>query len=170
MELPASRFWQGLLSFWPKSTQALQALFQIFNIILFIYLMFGYAGSWLPCRLFSSCGEWELLTSFGVWAFHCSGFSCSGVWVLGSSGFSCCGFQALQHRVNSDLVAPQHVGSSQIRDLNLCLLQFWSSWGRKELDTEWLNHSCIARWILYHYWAIKEALPWSLFKLGLTFG
>jgi len=46
--------------------------------------IFGYAGSSLVCRLFSSC-EWGLLSSCGMRASRCSGFSCHGVWALGFS-------------------------------------------------------------------------------------
>ena len=42
------------------------------------------------CRLFSSCGEWKLLSSCGVQASHCSDFSC-GAQALGHLGFSSCG-------------------------------------------------------------------------------
>ena len=38
----------------------------------------------LVCRLFSSC-EWGLLSSCGVRASRCSGFSCWGMWALGFS-------------------------------------------------------------------------------------
>ena len=45
----------------------------------FIYLFtFGWAGSLLLQRLFSSCGEQRLLSSCGEQASHCSGLSCSG--------------------------------------------------------------------------------------------
>ena len=37
-------------------------------------------------RTFSSCGEQRLLSSCGVRASHCSGFSCCGAWVLGPTG------------------------------------------------------------------------------------
>ena len=36
----------------------------------------GYAGSLLPCGLFSNCGKSGLLCSYGAWASHCGGFSC----------------------------------------------------------------------------------------------
>ena len=48
----------------------------------FIYL-FGRAGSWLLCGLFSSCGEWGLLSSCGARASHRGGFSCCREWALG---------------------------------------------------------------------------------------
>ena len=50
--------------------------FFILKVYLFI---FGCAGSSLLCGLFSSCGEWGLLSSCSVQAFHCGGgFSCYG--------------------------------------------------------------------------------------------
>ena len=48
----------------------------IFKIILFIYFMFGCAGSLLLYGLSSSCGEWGLLSSYGAQTSHYSGFSC----------------------------------------------------------------------------------------------
>ena len=36
--------------------------------------------------LFSSCGKWGLLSSFGVQASHCSGFPCCGARALGQVG------------------------------------------------------------------------------------
>ena len=45
----------------------------------------------LPCcaRASSGCGEWGLLSTCGVRASHCGGFSCCGAWALGTwaSGF-----------------------------------------------------------------------------------
>ena len=46
--------------------------------------VFGRVGSLLLRGLFSSCGELVLLSSCGVQASHCSGFSCCGAWVLGA--------------------------------------------------------------------------------------
>ena len=49
-----------------------------FFISLFIYL-FGCTGFSLLCGLFFSCGKQGLLSSYGVWASHCGGFSrCRG--------------------------------------------------------------------------------------------
>ena len=44
---------------------------------------FGCIGSLLLQGLFSSCGEQGRLSSCGVWAFRCGGFSCCGTWALG---------------------------------------------------------------------------------------
>ena len=62
----------------------------------------------------NSSGGWGLLSSRGVWASHCGGFSC-GTQILGLEGFSSCSFRALEHRLNScgsrtSLVAPRHMG------------------------------------------------------------
>ena len=61
--------------------------------ISYLLLFFGCARSSLLCRLFSSCGECRLLSSWGAWASHWSGFSCCSV---GSRhvGFSSCSKQA----------------------------------------------------------------------------
>jgi len=48
------------------------------------YRIFGCAGSSLPCVVFSSCGEWGLLSSCRVRASHCGGFSCGGARALGA--------------------------------------------------------------------------------------
>ena len=55
---------------------------------IFIYLVFGWAGSSLLCRLFSSCSEQGLLSSCSAQASH---------W----DGFSCCGPRAPEHRLSS---------------------------------------------------------------------
>ena len=67
-------------------------------------------------------------------ASHCGGFSCCRMQTLGCVGFSCHSTQAqqLQH---TDLVAPQHVESSQTRD--------------------WTHVPCIGRRIRDH-WTIKS--------------
>ena len=54
----------------------------------FIYLFLAVLG--LHCWLFSSCGEWGLLSS-GVRASHCSGFSCYRAPALERAGFRNCG-------------------------------------------------------------------------------
>jgi len=113
-------------------------------------LFFGYAGSVLLHKLFSSFGKWGLLSSRPAWAAHCSGFSCRGARALGCSGFSSCSVKAQQlwfpgHRAQAQhswvmgLVAPRHVGSSQTRDRT--------------------HVSSISRQVLY-LWATREALAW----------
>ena len=46
--------------------------------------------AWRIRGLFSSCGEWGLLSSYGVQASHCNGFSCCRAQALGRTGFSSC--------------------------------------------------------------------------------
>ena len=66
---------------------AIHSYFKIFILFYFIYLStFGFAGSSLLHRLFSSCGEWRLLSRCGVWTSRGSGFSCCGAWALGHVG------------------------------------------------------------------------------------
>ena len=40
--------------------------------------------------VFSSCGKWGLLSSFGVRASHSGGFPYCTVWTLGHAGFRNC--------------------------------------------------------------------------------
>ena len=64
--------------------------------------IFGCAASSLPCGIFSTCSEQGPLSSCGVWASCCSGFSCCGAQALEPLGFTscspgaCCGLQALE--------------------------------------------------------------------------
>ena len=53
---------------------------------IFIYLFLAALGLHCYTRALSSCGEWGLTSSCGVWASHCSGFSCCGAWALGHVG------------------------------------------------------------------------------------
>ena len=62
---------------------------------------FGCAGSSLLLRLFSSCGEQELLSGCHVPASYCGGFSCCGAWALGSLGFSGCSSRVLEQRLST---------------------------------------------------------------------
>ena len=57
--------------------------------------------SLLLSGLFSSCGEWGLLSSYCAQASRCSGFSCSWASVVMAHGLSDYGFQVLEHRFNS---------------------------------------------------------------------
>ena len=61
------------------------------KILLCMYLfIFGYTGSLMLLGLFSSCGEWGLLSSCSVRASHCGGFSCCEAEALGCMGFRSC--------------------------------------------------------------------------------
>ena len=119
----------------------------------FIYLfIFGCAGSSLLHRLFFSCSESGLLSSWGSWVSHCRGFSCWRPQALGCVGSGRCSFQALVHRLNScgtqTCGISWHVGSSWRRD------------GTRV--------SCIGRLILYH-WATRKALRCSWIYLEKPF-
>ena len=103
-------------------------------------LFFGYAGSLLLHKLFSSFGKWGLLSSCPAWATHGSCFSCRGARALGCAGFGSCSAKAQQlwvpgHRAQAQhswlvgLVAPRRVGPSQTRDRT--------------------HASCISRQVLY---------------------
>ena len=105
----------------------------------FIYLFLAVTWSWWLHRLFSSCGERGLLPSW--WG---AGFSLRWLLLLRSTGSRVHGYReswsvALKHRLSScdtGLVAPWHMGSSQVRDRT--------------------RVSCFDRRILYH-WAIRKA-------------
>ena len=69
----------------------------------FIYVCIcGCPVSLLPCRPFSSCGKWSLLSSWDVQVSRCGGFSCCRAWALGQvRGFSSCDSWILERRLNS---------------------------------------------------------------------
>ena len=71
----------------------------IFHIYVFIY--FSCSGSLLLHGIFSSCGEWGLLSSCCAQASHHSGFLYRGAWALGCTGLSSCGSWSLEHRLSS---------------------------------------------------------------------
>ena len=78
----------------------------LFIHFLKLYLfIFGYVGSLLLHRLFSSCGEQGLLSpvlvSWGAQASHCGDFFCCEALALGHMDFSSCSTLALEHRLNS---------------------------------------------------------------------
>ena len=78
--------------------------------------IFGRSGSSLLCGLFSSCGKQGLLSSCGVWASHCSGFSCCAAWAHGLQQLQPPGSRATQKWWHTGLAALWHVGSSRTRD------------------------------------------------------
>ena len=93
------------------------------------YLFFYFlAALGLHCstRAFSSCSEQGLLSSCGVRASHCGGFSCCRAQALGHICFSSC---------SKGSVALLHVGSSQTRD--------------------WTCAPCIGKWTLNH-WTTRD--------------
>ena len=78
----------------------------IFLCILFYLFIYGYAGSSLLHRLFSSCGKQGIRSSCRARASHRSGSSCCWAWAPGCAGtvvacrLSSCSSRALQHRLN----------------------------------------------------------------------
>ena len=75
-----------------------------------MYLFYFLAVVSLRCCMlaFSSCGKWGLVSSRGVQASHCGGFSGFRAWILGARapvvaahGLSSCGSWALEHRLNN---------------------------------------------------------------------
>ena len=70
-------------------------------LFIYLFIYFSCAESLLLHGLFSSFGEWGLLSSWGVQASHCSDFSCCRAQSPGYSGFNSCGSWALEHRFNS---------------------------------------------------------------------
>ena len=73
--------------------------------------------------------------SLRAWASHCGGFSC----YCGAQTLGCTGSRAPEDRLSGcgciRLVAPKHVGCSQVMD--------------------WTHVSCTGRWIVYP-WATRE--------------
>ena len=105
---------QEILSLWrilfPSNFQVLQlsGMIPLMTFLKYFFFFFCCAGSLLLHRFFSSCSEWRLLSSCGVQASYCSGFSCCQAQTVGHTGFRVvarglrsCGFQALEHRLNS---------------------------------------------------------------------
>ena len=84
-----------------------QCLFFLFKLYLFI---FGCARSSLLQRLFSSCGQQELLSSYCTQATFCGGFSC--------------GAQSRVHRLSSR--GTWACGIFPDQGSNLCLLHWWA--------------------------------------------
>ena len=56
----------------------------IFNTNFFNNYLFRLCCVFVAAQAFSSCGKWELLSSCGVRASHCGGFSCYGALTLGT--------------------------------------------------------------------------------------
>ena len=76
-------FWEDLQqkkSFSFVLREAGHETLNLYFIYLFIYCL-GCSGPLLLFRLFSSCGEWGLLSSCSARASHCGGFSYFRAWV-----------------------------------------------------------------------------------------
>ena len=77
--------------------EALLFIIRFLKITLFIWLRWVFVAA----RAFSSCSKQGLLSSCGVRASHCSGFSCCRAQIAGCLGFSSCRPQVLEHRLSS---------------------------------------------------------------------
>ena len=93
---------------WCRCVVIAHCSFNFFFDALFICLfIFGCSRSPLLHRLFSSCGEWGLLPSWGAWAFHGGGLSCCRARALGT------GLQQLQP-AGSVAGAPRHWSTGSV--------------------------------------------------------
>ena len=93
----------------------------LYDVFIYIWIIFGCAvSSWVQ-GLFSSCSEQGLLSSCSAWASHYHGFSWCRARALDTGSIVGC----------TGLVAPRHVVS------------FWTK--------DQTHVSCIGRWILYHW-------------------
>ena len=131
---------EEILSLWrllsPSKFQVLQLsgmipLMTFLKGFFFVFcFFFCCAGSSLLHRLFSSCGEWRLLSSCGVQASYCSGFSCCQVQTVGHTGFSSCGTWAQELWFPGSIAVAQGLGCSMACGIfpdqgsNLCLLHW----------------------------------------------
>ena len=83
------------VSFAPLQTRTLKLHLGPHSFFFFNLFIFDCARSLLPLyRLFSSCNEWGLLSSWHEPTSHCRGFSSYEIGTLGHSGFSSHGTQA----------------------------------------------------------------------------
>ena len=109
----------------------------------FCCFIFGCGGSLLLCGLFSSRGEWGLLSSAGFWLRRLLLLQSTAPGQADFSGWGSWARVRAQQLWLTALVAPQHVGPS---------------WIRNQTRVSWID-----RWILY-YRAPREALDsnWNL--------
>ena len=100
------------------------------SLLYFIYLFIGWSGSSLLNGLFASCSEPGLLSRWGPWASHCSGFSCCGTRTLVCGGLQYLWFESSviavprlkttgSAAVAHGLICSLVVGSSQTRGQTL---------------------------------------------------
>ena len=131
---------------------------------LWFYLFtFGYYVSLLLFRLFSSCSNWGLLSSWAVWASHCGGFSCCRAWALGHVGLRSCGAQAyLPHgkwnllRLGIKSMSPTLAGGFLITGPvgKSTLVYIWSLWWLSKISPVCMNSP-------HRTWFHISSLPWS---------
>ena len=102
--LTSSKYFTGKQKFqWDQiPLKSHNSLFLYINLIFYMnFICFGYSGSSLLCRLFSSWDERGLISSCSSQAAHYRGFSWCRARALGHSGFSSCDPRALEHRLSS---------------------------------------------------------------------
>ena len=85
--------------------------------------IFGCAGSLLLYGLFSCCGKQGLLSSCGVWASDCSGFSCRAAWAHGLQQLQPPGSRATQKLWCTGLATLRHAGLPR-PGMSPCLLHW----------------------------------------------
>ena len=122
----------------------LGSLDKILHFKLFIYFIFGWAGSLLLCRLFSGCSEQGLLSSCSAQASHWDGFSCCGPWALENRLYSwgtwaylphdmwdllTPGFKPMSPALAGRLFTTEPPGKPKILHFKeLCKLPWWLRW------------------------------------------
>ena len=105
---PFQGLWKCMVQVWVQSLMffisfSIHFVNFFFGMYTLLYV-FGCAGSLLVQWVFSSCGEWGLLSTCSAQSSHCGGFSCFGAQALGAwasvivgHGLSSCDFLALGH-------------------------------------------------------------------------
>ena len=102
---------------WGRLRGCCYVLYCLFKTSIMYLFIFGYTGSSMLLGLFSSCGEWGILSSCGVRASHCGGFSCCEAEPLGCRGFRSCSPWAQQlwlpgSRVNGSIAMAHRLSCS----------------------------------------------------------
>ena len=131
-----------------------------FKVIFFWSFIYLFLALWssLMSRLFSSCGDWGLLSSCGVQTY-CSGLSYCRAQALELSGFSSCSFCTLEHRLNCCCVRVSYSMACEIFldwGLNLCF-QRW------QVDSLLLSHLRSPKLSLAMYVPVAIFLFWTCF-------
>ena len=140
----------------PKSFPPPILFFFLKLINLFIHLLlFLGAVLGLHCCMgaFSSCSERGLLFRCSAQASHCSGFSCCGSRALGTRA-SVVVAHGLQQLWLTDLVAPQHVGSSRTGDqthVPFIGRQILNHCTTREVPSYFSTLECIQHMYLYQF-------------------
>ena len=119
-------------------------IFGIYSIPLFIYLFLATLSLRCCTWDFSSCNKWELLSSSGAQASHCSGFSCCRTQALERYSFRNCDTWA-QKLCGRGLAALWHMESMPPdQELNSCPL-YWMA------DSLPLDRQRSPNWFLFKH-------------------